>query len=210
MKKHILFIFLFQVFGNSLFGQKQEEQAVKSAFEKYRSDILNDLGEEAYKDIDSRTVKYYDDLLVWIKKADSLKIETFSILDKMTVLIMRNKMLKEDLLAMDGKKLFVYAVNNGMVGKGSVSNNSIGKVTVNGNFASGQFISKGKETEVYFHFYKEEGTWKVDLTSLFPISILALDKVIADSGKSENEFLLPLIEASIGKKLDSTSWKPLQ
>lgn len=210
MKKHILFIFLFQVFGNLLFGQKQEEQAVKSAFEKYRSDILNDLGEEAYKDIDSRTVKYYDDLLVWIKKADSLEIETFSILDKMTVLIMRNKMLKEDLLAMDGKKLFVYAVNNGMVGKGSVSNNSIGKVTVNGNFASGQFISKGKETEVYFHFYKEEGTWKVDLTSLFPISILALDKVIADSGKSENEFLLPLIEASIGKKLDSTSWKPLQ
>ena len=210
MKKHILFIFLFQVFGNSLFGQKQEEQAVRSVFEKYRSDILNDLGEEAYKDIDSRTVKYYEDLLVWIKKADSLEIETFSILDKMTVLIMRNKMLKEDLLAMDGKKLFVYAVNNGMVGKGSVSNNSIGKVTVNGNFASGQFISKGKETEVYFHFYKEEGTWKVDLTSLFPISILALDKVIADSGKSENEFLLPLIEASIGKKLDSTSWKPLQ
>lgn len=146
----------------------------------------------------------------WIKHADSLEIEALTILDKMTVLIMRNKMPKEELLTMDGKKMFIYAVNNGMVGKGSVSNNSIGKVAVNGNFASGQFISKGRETEIYFHFYKEDGAWKVDLTSLFPISILALDKVIADSGKSENEFIIPLIEASTARKLDSSAWKPLQ
>ncbi len=210
MKKHILFIFLLQVFGNSLFGQKQEEQAVKSAFEKYRADILNDLGEEAFKDVDSRTVKYYGDLLEWIKNSDSLEVEALSVLDKMSVLMIRNKMPKEDLLAMDGKQLFIYAVNEGMVGKGSVSNNSIGKVAVNGNFASGQFISKGRETEVYFHFYKEDGTWKIDLTSLFSVSILAFDKLIADSGKSENEFLIPLIEASIAKKMNPESWKPLQ
>lgn len=161
MKKHILFIFLLQVFGNSLFGQKQEEQAVKSAFEKYRADILNDLGEEAFKDVDSRTVKYYGDLLEWIKNSDSLEVEALSVLDKMSVLMIRNKMPKEDLLAMDGKQLFIYAVNEGMVGKGSVS-------------------------------------------------ILAFDKLIADSGKSENEFLIPLIEASISKKMNPESWKPLQ
>lgn len=209
MKKIFLsFLFLLAI-GNTLFAQNQEEKAVRSAFEKYRSDLLNDLGEEAFKDIDSRTIKYYEDLLGWIQNSDSLEIESFSVLDKMTVLIMRNKMPKEDLLAMNGKKLFVYAVNNGMVGKGSVANNTIGKIAVNGNFASGQFISKGRETEVYFHFYKEDGAWKVDLTSLFPISIMLFDKMIADSGKSENEFLIPLIEASTAKKLDPTSWKPL-
>ena len=63
---------------------------------------------------------------------------------------------------------------------------------------------------MYFEFHKENGTWKLDITSLFPLEIMVFDKLIEDSGKSENEFLLPLVEAATSKKITPEIWLPLK
>lgn len=210
MKKHILFAFLFTILGTFAFAQKSEEKLVRECFEKYRTDLLNDDGVAAAEDVSIKTLQYYTDLLELTKTADSSNIETLSVMDKMMVLILRLKVSKEEILSLDGKGLFVYAVNKGMVGKGSVANNTVGEIKINKDFAAAQFIAKGAKTEMYFEFYKEAGSWKLDVTSLFPMAIMVFDKMIADSGKSENEFLLPLIEASTGKKVTTETWLPLK
>lgn len=209
MKKYILFSILFISIGTFTFAQKGEEKLVRECFEKYRTDLLNDDGVAAAEDVSSKTLQYYTDLLELTKTADSSKIETLSVMDKMMVLILRLKISKEEILSLDGKGLFIYAVNKGMVGKGSVANNTIGEIKINKDFATGQFIAKGKPSEIYFEFYKE-GSWKLDITSLFPMAIMVFDKMITDSGKSKNEFLLPLIEASTSKKVASETWLPLK
>lgn len=208
MKQYFFILFLFS--ATFTIAQNGEDTLVRAVFEKYRSDLLNDRGSEAVKDVDSRTIRYYSDLLELTKTADSSKIETLSILDKMSVLIMRLKISREELLSFTGKELFIYSVNHGMVGKGGVSRNSIGQITVDGNFASAQLVSKGAPSEIYFEFRKEEGIWKLDLTSIFPLTTMVFDKLIQDSGKSENEFLSPLVEAASGQKVTSKTWQPLK
>lgn len=195
--------------GNIAYGQKSEEKLVKKSFDKYKSAILNDKGEEAIKFVDSRTIKYYSDILELVKTADSAKVETISILDKLIVFSIRHRTAKEDVLNFDGESLLVYAINSGMVGKNSVANNSIGEVKIEGNYAKGQFISNGQKAPFYFDFYKEDKQWKIDLTSLFPISTKAFKKMADDSGQNQNDYLFSLLEMITGNKPDIEIWKPI-
>jgi len=195
--------------GNIAYGQKSEEKLVKKSFDNYKSAILNDKGEEAVKFVDSRTIKYYSDILELVKTADSAKVETISILDKLMVFSIRHRTAKEDVLNFDGESLLVYAINSGMVGKNSVANNSIGEVKIEGNYAKGQFISNGQKAPFYFDFYKEDKQWKIDLTSLFPISTKAFKKMADDSGQNQNDYLFSLLEMITGNKPDIEIWKPI-
>lgn len=210
MRTHKLLAFLFIILGTFVFGQKNEEKLVRERFESYRTNLLNDNGNGAVEDVDSKTINYYSELLKLTKSADSSKIESLSIVDKMMVLILRLKVSKAEIVSFDGRSLFIYAVDNGMVGKGSVAKNTIGDINVNKNFAAAELLVNRKPSELYFEFYKEEGTWKLDITSLFPMANMLFEKLIADSEKSENDFLLPLIEAASGKKMSPEVWLPLE
>jgi len=186
--------------------QEKEDKLVKLTFDNYKSAILNDKGEEAVEYVDSRTIKYYDDIIDLVKTADSAKVNSLSLLDKVMVFSVRHRTSKEEILSFDGKRLFVYAIKSGMVGKNSVSNNSIGEVTIDKDFAKGQFIANGQKTPFYFHFYKENGQWKIDLTSVFSISTVAFEKMVADSELGENEYLFSLLEMMTGRKPGQEIW----
>jgi len=210
MKQTLIALTLLLTWAVSTYGQKSEEKLVRKSFDNYKSSILNDKGEEAVKYVDSRTIKYYSDILELVKTADSSKVETLSILDKIIVFSIRHRTSKEDVLSFDGKTLLVFAIKSGMVGKNSVANNSIGDVTIDSSFAKGQFIANGNKGPFYFHFYKEEQLWKIDLTSLFPVSTTAFKKMADDSGQNENEYLFSLLEMITGNKPNSQIWQPIK
>jgi hypothetical protein len=209
MKTTTILVFLLLLTFHA-FAQKGDEKLVRAAFDSYKSSILNDKGEEAVKYVDSRTVKYYSDILDLVKNADAEKIEQLPILDKLMVFSIRHRASKEEILSFDGKGLLVYAIKKGMVAKNSVANNSIGEVVIEGDFAKGKFVANGKETPLYFHFYKEENQWKVDLTSLFPVANAAVKKMADDSGQGESEYILSLLEMITGKKPAEEIWNPIQ
>ncbi len=191
-------ILLFLSFGIFSFAQQKEQDLVKAAFENYKSAILNDKDAEAIKYVDSRTIKYYDEISEKVRKADSLAIEKFTILDKVMVFSVRHRATREDMLGFDGKKLFMFAIREGMVGKNSVQNNGIGKVTIN-----------NKPTPLDFHFYKEDNQWKLDLTALFEVSENVFKEMVEGSGQSESEFLFTILESITGKRPGNEIWKPV-
>lgn len=192
------------------FGQSPDQKQVKQCFNSYKSAILNDQGTEAVKFVDSRTIKYYSDILELVKNGDSAKVDALTIMDKLMVFLIRLKTSREELLSFNGESLFAYAVNSGLVGKNSVSNNSIGAVTINKNFAKGQFVMEGKSQPIYFHFYKEKAQWKIDLTSLFPMANAAFQRMADESGQGTNEYLLSLLEIMNGKKPGAQVWQPVK
>ena len=210
MKQTLIALTLFFFWTSSAYGQKNEEKLVRKSFDSYKSAILNDKGEEAVKYVDSRTIKYYSDILELVKNGDSTKIETLSILDKLMVFSIRHRTSKQDILSFDGKTLLVYAIKSGMVGKNSVANNTIGDVTIDSSFAKGQFISNGNKAPFYFHFYKEDQQWKIDLTSLFPISTKAFKKMADESEQNQNEYLFSLLEMITGKKPTQEIWQSIK
>jgi len=193
----------------SLFGQSTNEEMVRKAFDDYKSAILNDKGIDAVKLVDSKTIKYYNEVLDWVKNADSAKVETLSLLNKLMVFTVRHRASKNDILSFDGKSLLEYAIESGMVGKNSVANTTIGQVVIDGNFAKGQFVANGVKAPFNIHFNKEDGQWKIDLTSIFAVSTAAFEKIAADSGKNENDFLFDLLEMVTGKKPGQEIWHPV-
>lgn len=207
--KHTLLILTFFLTWTLSFGQKNEEKLVRQSFDNYKSAILNDKGEEAVKLVDSRTIKYYSDILVLVKTADSTKVETLSIFDKLMIFTIRHIASKEDILSFDAKSLLVYAIENGLVGKNSVADNSIGDVTIDKLFAKGQLVSNGEKTPIDFHFYKEENQWKIDLTPLFEVSTDAFKEMAVGSGQNENNYLFFLLKVLTGNQPSRDIWKPI-
>lgn len=210
MKQILLTASVMLTLNTSLFAQKSEQKGVVKAFENYKSAILNDKGEEAVKHVDSRTITYYGDMLALVKTADRATVEERSILDKLMVLSIRHRTSREEILGFDGRSMLVYAIESGMVGKNSVTNISIGDVIIEGDFAKGQLESNGEKALIYFHFYKEEGQWKIDLTSIFPMSTAGFQKMADDSGKEENAFLFSILEMITGTKPGDTIWDPVK
>ena len=210
MTKTINILVLLLVLTTSCNGQKNEEKLVREAFDNYKSAILNDKGNEAVEYVDSRTIRYYSDILELVKNADSTQVSSLSLLDKLMVFSIRHSTSKEEILSFDGKKLLVYAINSGMVGKNSVSNNLVGDVTIDNKFAKGQLIANGQKAPFYFHFYKEDGQWKIDLTSIFSVSTMAFKKMVDDSGQNENEYLFSLLEMLTGKKPRQEIWEKVK
>lgn len=105
--KLIILFLLFAGFSNA---QKSEEKAVRNSFDLYKSAILNDEGEKAINQVDSRTVAYYSNILDHVRNADSMKVETLSILDKLMVFSIRHRTSPEEIKSFDGRSLLVYAI----------------------------------------------------------------------------------------------------
>jgi len=208
MKKNTFLSALLLLLSTCCLAQDDKEM-IKQTFNNYKSAILNDKGEEAVNYVDSRTLKYYADILEVIKHADSSVINASSLIDKVTVLSVRHRATREEILSMDGTGLFVYAIKKGMVGKNSVMNNTIGDIKIDNGFAKGQLLVSGQPTEIYMHFYKEQDHWKIDLTSIFPIGNAAFKDMVEEDGRPENEFIFMILEYLTGKKPGLGIWQPL-
>jgi hypothetical protein len=202
----ILFLLGFNAYSIAQTDHKE----IESAFMNYRNAILNNSGHEAVKYIDTRTVTYYSQLLGKIRTADSLELEAGSILEKYMVLMLRHRTGKSQLLAFDGKKLLEFTIDEGMVGKTSIQNATPGKVQVEGNEGMLFSANSVNNRQPLMGARKEDGQWKLDLTSLFRITTQAFEQMARQSGKSENDFVLGLIQQISGRAPSADVWRPLK
>jgi hypothetical protein len=209
--KQIPIFLLIAIFPVISFGQSGNDiQMIKNTFSNYKKSILASDGSEAVKWVDTKTVVYYGKMLQASLHADSAQVQNLGLMDKLIVLIVRHKVPKNEIEKMNGNEFFVYAINQGMVGKNSVMNIEIGEVKVNNNFANGQIMSGGQKSPLFFQFNKEEGQWKIDITSLFPASTAGLKKVISDNGMTENDFIFKTLEMLTGSAVGNEIWQPMK
>lgn len=192
-----------------LFAQSEDVVAIRQLFEKYKSAVLNDQ-EAAVEFVDKRTIDYYTDILEKVKMADSVTVNGLSAVNKFSVLLIRQKIPKQEILSFDSKALLGATYKYGMNGKNNLVNTSLGEITINGNFASAEALRNEKRLSDFFHFYREEEHWKLNLTIFMPSGEQLIRQLIDQSGKSENEYLFSLIEMVSGKKATSQIWLPVQ
>lgn len=206
--RHILICIIFLA-SNCLFAQTSEQEDVKACFQEYKSAILEDRGADAAEVVSKSTIEYYETMLGIALNADSAVVDGLGITDKVTVFTIRHKIPKSDVSDLDGKGFFIYAINTGMVGKNTVINIGIGTVNVDNNFATGQLVTSGQESPMYFQFEKENG-WKLDITSLFTASNTVLSQMVANSGMNQNDFLFQIMQSLTGRYPDESIWQPMK
>lgn len=184
------------------------ESKIRASFEAYRNFILTDQGEEATRYIAERTIQFYDSMAVLARTADSLQVDSLSLIDKLTVLTLRARTPNDLLFSYEGKEVFIFAIDEGMVGKDDVRNNELGKIFLGENFARAAMVVSGQETPLEMYFRLEDGIWKLDLTSLFPMSNRALGQVIEEGQMTENQFMEFAITYSLrGEAPQHPIWK---
>jgi len=207
MKSNLTILVLF-ILTNFVVAQDNDLGLIRKNFDSYKTFLYNGNGGEAANLVDSHTIKYYGDIIELVKNADSLKVESLSLWDKIMVLTVRQRVSKENILNFDGKALLIHAINNGMIDKNGAGSFTLGDVTVDKNSAKGQLIFKGTGSPYFLNFYKESGQWKYDLTSSFPIFIPALQKLVTEFGERGSIDLM--LSAVKGNKQCQNVWIPIR
>ncbi len=188
-------------------SQKKEIKAVKNCFELYRTALLSENGEDALAQVNSKTVNYYSQVLENCKNLDSAEVSSLNLMDKLMVLAVRYRTPVDDILKFSGEELIVYAVNNDMIGKNGVMNAELGSIDVDGDFADSR-IRQGKEEAPFgFHFYKENDQWKIDLTSVFDVSMAPFNQIIESSGMTEDTYLEMIVGMMPEKSGTTNIWE---
>lgn len=187
-----------------------DEEAILETFAAYKNQILNDMGSLAVNLVSESTIAYYQKISDLTRTADSTTVSNLPLLDKMTVLLIRHRTPADKITGFNGKSLFVYSINEGMISKGTVATVSVGHIVVNEDFATTKLEKDGEFAPFGFDFYREGGRWKIDLTSVFSASAPAFRAMVESSGQSENAFLMDLMQKMNGMAAKPSIWYPVE
>lgn len=189
---------------------QNDQQAIKDAFAIYKNAIMNDRETDAIAYMDIRTLDYYKHILSLVKSADSITLDSQHLLDKFTVLNIRHIATKKQILAFDDKSIIAFVIKNGMMGKNTLEGFELGKITIKDKTAKALILEDGAKSNKFYNFYKDGSQWKIDFTSLFPAEEKETMQVIKNSGKSENEFMIGMLEIMSDKKVNPNIWKKIK
>mgnify|MGYP000881565604 CR=1 FL=1 len=186
-----------------------QQQLVNSAFENYRMALTNGNGFEAVKYVDQSTINYFNNILGWIKNADSTQIAQTRIFDKLMILVIRHKATKEEVQSFDGAGLLAYCISNGLIGKPPIAGSTITNIKVADKTATAQIVVMSKPQNFYLQFF-EEKNWKIDLAAIFTDSNTKLQSIATEQHKTETELVLHIIEKNLKKPVTREIWKPIK
>lgn len=187
-----------------------ESKNVLEAFESYRSALLEQNGEAAVEHVAAATIEMYQEHRDMAVSGSEKTVKELSMINRMQVLLIRHRLDPKLLKEMDGKALFVHAVNQNWIGKNSVLRLNLQDVVVRGTRASAKATLDGQTGADRFYFVKEEDRWKLDLVRVFQNSDQVLQRKAREKGMEENEFLFSVITSLSGRRASDTIWRPLE
>lgn len=187
-----------------------EPEAVGRCFQDYKSAILGQEGDAAAGLVTTKTIDEYQRYVDWAMSADRRTLEALSLVNRFQVLLLRQRIPAETLSRLNGRSVFVYAVDRDWIGKDSVIRTTLGTVSVAGNRATSEVLIGGQTAPHRFHFARENGAWRFDLVQLLQTTDQALKAVARQRGMSEDEFIFSLIETVSGKRVEPAIWVPVQ
>jgi hypothetical protein len=183
-------------------------EAVRSAFSAYKAAILSGSGAAALELVSQSTVSYYREMQQLALYAEAAQVRARSIVDRTQILTMRHRVDPHVLRRMSPRDLFVYAVNQGWVGKESVARLEAGAARVWGATATVEIIRLGNRTGLQYPLTHERGRWRVDLVPTLDWANSAMGQLARRQGVSEDQLILTLLQVASGRPVPEGIWDP--
>lgn len=190
-----------------------QERAVRDAFGAYQRAILADDGKAAAEMVDGRTLAYYAGAKKLALEASADHLRSKPLLDRLMVLRLRQEFDAAGLARLTPRALVAHAVSAGWTGKLGPRRVKLGKVVVRGDGARAWLRSRGKRMPFPLRLRREEGRWKIDLTSLIraPGIETAMRRKLGRLFPGGDDALLQGMIRLVAKgRLKPDLWKPLQ
>lgn len=210
--KHIhLLCFLSFILSLNMVGQKSKDEAkIRECFAQYTKYVYERNGTEAIKYVDKQTIAYYDKMIEYVVSADSVTVQNLNLIDKLTLLTFRLSIPPQLLLKMNGRRLFIYAIDNALNnGQGyMVKTLDIVDIKRKSAIGNGEYVYGSLSLE--FPFYKKRSKWKINPISYLEAGIKSAKKLLEDEGSSETDTFLFLFKEVSGKEPINSMWHPIK
>lgn len=198
----LLFACESEVDEKAIAQQNAEIKLVKETFSKYKTAVLSQKGYDAVTCLNQKTIDYYDDILNEIQFATKEEINNMSGADQMQVIAIRHLFSKEDIFSLTGLTLYASTITDGLMKGDNLKTMGIGQVAIKGKRAKAQMVKDGVKTPIFFDFSKEEGQWKIDVTTTLIMTSKHLDAQANEAGLSRLDFLFNMLQMTEEEKVE--------
>ena len=184
--------------------------SVRTAFEAYKAALLAADGPAVVRTVDRRTLEYYGDSVDRALDADSATVADLGFLDRLMVFSMRHRAPADTVRTFDGATALAYGVRHGWIDGLGVRLTSIGDVEVERDEAVAEMLLNGVASPGSEMTFRREGdTWRLDLTSMHPQAERDSQKMVAETGYTEDGFITFALEILAGEPVRAEIWQPL-
>lgn len=182
---------------------------VKQSFLAYKTAILASDGDAAADLVTQGSRNYYRALAEHALTLDYAGLHRLHVTDRVTTMLLRQSLNRDQLKSMSGSEVVSYAVDQGWIGKEGAAQLQLGNYRIDGVGATGIILRPdGQETTFKMEFVKEDGRWLLDLLALMNLTRTAFEYSIKQSGLTEDQFILLMLEYSTGRKPGPSIWTP--
>lgn len=183
-----------------------DQQAVQKTINQFKSALQHEKYKDAIIYVDSATIRYYDSLVPIILHADSLQLTSMSLLDRLIILNFRHRDEASEINSFNGKQLLQFAMLHKMVSHKNIVGDTIREISVNDSIATVITTYKLKGDTLNIRLVKEKNNWKIDFLFEMKMAAAVVDARFKRSNKTENDFIIALLENVSGKKAKSEIW----
>ena len=157
------------------FGKPKKNEIIRyQTIKKIRDNINKYLkfsseknGLKAIQFLSAATIDWYDKICYKIKFFTKEQIKKLSIIEQTIILRSRSFLSDSDLKIINGEDLLITALNNGMIGKETMSKIVFTKIDFITENTINVYYRGGKNGEIHSEkdvtFFKENNIWKIDL-----------------------------------------------
>lgn len=184
------------------------ESAIRGVFDSYRSALLAGDGAAAYEFLSQSSIDFYVEMRDLALTAPRAELVARSLVDRLHVLTLRYVLAPQRLESMEPVDVVAYAVESGLIGQGTLQQQGLDEITVDGDEAEATILSEGSGTEFTYSFVQDPGGWKMDLLGVLDSANETFRDLIEEEGISETTFIFDTIEVITGQRPTRVLWDP--
>lgn len=186
-----------------------ETEAVQESFLAYKSAVIAADGAAAADLVTEESHDHYRSLADKALTLDRAALLEIHLGDRLNAMLLRHSLTPEELRSMSGEEVTAYAFDHGWIGKEGADQLQLGNYVVEGDTASGTILRPDGEASAYkMEFVKEDGRWLLDLVALVELTRTAFEYTVEQTGLSEDDFVMLMLEHVTGRKPGPDIWSP--
>lgn len=190
----------------------QDEAAIKTAFENFKTAALEQNGAAVAHSVDDASIAHFEALLDIILKSDSTALNALDMKDLIPILQLKLLAGPDTLPTIDGQQLLSFAVSQKLIHTGAIEYAELGTITLKGNQATAAYLFQEQELPVNFEFTKASDQWKFSLVKLMETGIYQSSTIIPQQSEQvdRNQYLTDVLYYTTGLWPNMAElWQPI-
>lgn len=184
--------------------------AIRETFAAYHAALATRDGRRALALVDRGTVAWYDEARKLALHAPPERVRALPLTQRLQVLMLRHLLDYRSVSQMSGADVLRFLVEQGYASGAPPGDRAgLAEFRIEGDRARAVLHVRERATPIVWGFRREDGRWKIDLTSVLPLAASTMAIVADRSGLTEDEFLLEVLERRTGRPATEAIWSPL-